>query len=269
MIDLHCHILPGVDDGAHSLTESCEMARVAAADGIRKIVATPHTCNGIHRNIRADIIRGVEELNEAISQCAIPLEVIPGAEVELTSGLSSKLRQGEACTINDSRYVLLEFPEVFELDKIKDEVFGLRMNGFIPILAHPERHTKFQLEFDCLREFIELGALCQITGASLTGGFGRSVKFAAEKMVLFGLAHIIASDSHASNWREPVLSAALNKAAKLLGSEPQARRLIVDNPQSVIADRDMAFDIPGTDNLRCCDNKRKQPGKFLFQRLFN
>ena len=269
MIDLHCHILPDVDDGAATLGESCCMARLAASDGMKTIVATPHTCDGLYRNNREDIVAKVSALNAELTRADIPLQVLAGDEVRLTTGVTDKLRRGEASTINKSRYILLALPKIFHAETVKDEIFALRMNGYVPILAGPERSPGLQRDFDCLKELVGLGVFCQITAASLTGGFGREVKFVAEKMVLQGLAHVIASDSHASSWREPILSAAVKKAARILGDEAQARRLVSDLPEAIIGDRDVAMEIPSRDKVQPSDEKGNRPGPKKHFRYFS
>ena len=118
------------------------------------------------------IEKKVYELNNALKRIATPLKVIPGAEVQLTAKLVERLQRGEASTINNSRYVLLALPQIFGLDGAKNEISALRMHGYIPILASAERHAKFRHDFECLRDIVELGVFCQITAASLTGGFG-------------------------------------------------------------------------------------------------
>jgi protein-tyrosine phosphatase len=159
---------------------------------------------------------------------------------------------------------MIELPKVFELAAAKDGIFVLCINGYIPILEHPERHSRFQLDFECLKDFIEMLAYCQITAANLTGGFGRNVIYLAEKMVLYGLAHVIGSDSHGSNLREPMLSTALKKAASLLGSEKKAKSMVVDIPSAIIADQDIAIEIPGKNSCELRGNTGRQSGKSGF-----
>ena len=263
MIDIHCHILPDVDDGSATLDESLTIARQAVADGIRAMVATPHVCNGVYKTSAALIRKEVVSLNAALQSAGIPLTVYPGAEVQLVPGLTDLLRTGEVCTINNSRYVLIELPPTFLPETAKDEFFTLRINGYIPILAHPERHPQIKNNFNFLVELVQMGTLCQLTAQSLTGGFGKPTKVLAEKMVKNDMAHILASDAHSSTWRKPVLSSAVNRAAKLLDSTEEAMQMVEGLPQAILDDRDFAVEIPGMRKKHILVN-REQPKKRSF-----
>ncbi len=245
MIDLHCHILDGLDDGPATLDESLAIAKQAAADSIKAIVATPHVCNGVYFGSAELIAQKVVALNAELGKANIPLTVYPGAEVQLVPGLTELLRSGEVCTINNSRYVLIELPPTFLPETTKDEFFSLRVNGYIPILAHPERHPRVKSDLGYLEELVQMGTLCQLTAQSLTGEFGKTAQAAAEKMVESGMAHILATDSHSSKWRKPILSSAVNRAADLLGSREEAWQMVSDLPQAILDDREFAVEIPG------------------------
>ena len=212
MIDIHSHILPDLDDGPATLEESLAIAREAAADGIGAMIATPHMHNGIYRCSAGEIGERVKDLNAELDKSGIPLTVYPGAEVQLVPGLNDLLGSGKACTLNNSRYVLIELAATFLPDTAKEEFFTLRLNGYIPILAHPERHPRLQKDLDFMAELVRMGTLCQLTAQSLTGGAGKSAQAAASKMLENNLAHILATDVHSSKWRKPVLSRAAAEA---------------------------------------------------------
>ncbi|KHE70099.1 tyrosine-protein phosphatase, partial [Halobacillus sp. BBL2006] len=141
MIDLHSHILPGVDDGAQSLEDSIEMARAAVEDGITAIVATPHHKTTRFDNYKSDIISKVKDLNEALADRDIPLKVLPGQETRIYGEFVEGLQNGEMLTINEhTNYVLVEFPHERVPRFAKQLLYDLQMAGYRPIIVHPERN---------------------------------------------------------------------------------------------------------------------------------
>jgi len=244
MIDLHCHILPGMDDGPSTLAESLKMAQIAVADGISGVVATPHAANGVYIPTPADIHKRVARFNADLAAASIPLQVYPGAEVQLGPGLVKRLHQGRITTLNTSRYILLELPPTLLPDSCKNELFSLLSQGFIPVIGHPERHPYLQRNPGYLAELVQMGALCQVTAQSLLGVFGRNVKLMVEQMLQKSLAHIIASDAHGAAGRVPELDAAVSAAARLLHSQEKAMQMVQDVPAAIIADRDANVEPP-------------------------
>ena len=216
MVDLHCHILPGRDDGAKSLGEALAMAYLAHANGITDLVATPHAQNGVYHNDRADVLNGVAALQEELERVGIPLRLHPGMEVHVHVDLLENLRGGELLTLCDgSNYLLLELPERSIPSCTESILHELQVLGVTPILAHPERNKVLQTQPDRLAEWMETGMLVQLTGGSLLGQFGRSAQRAAEEMVRRNLAHLIASDGHGAESRRPYLRAAYRRLAKV------------------------------------------------------
>lgn len=236
MIDIHCHILPGFDDGPASMEESIDMARLASQHGIDRLVATPHSALLVGRSYGAVQIRAaVERLRGALAEQNVPVEVMPGIEAHISPNMERELGQGTALTLNGSRYLLLELPfsmmPLFAEQAIKDLRHGRR----VPILAHPERLEYFQHDPNRLGQLVRLGALVQLTADSLVGGFGPRSRAAAEIMLLHGMAHFLASDAHDARSRPPALDEARRAAAKLVGDEA-ADALVADNPLAVIDD---------------------------------
>ncbi len=234
MIDLHTHILPGLDDGAKSLDEALQMARVAAADGIRTVAATSHF--GFHLKLTwPAIVEAVDALNQALVAEALPLRVAAAAEITISPEVLDVLERNGALTINGSRYALTELP--FDQYPLYTErvLFEMQLRGIVPIIAHPERNSQIIKDPDILGRLVQRGALAQITTTSLLGGFGGATKRAAEHMLKHNMAHFLASDAHSPKDRRPELSQAAERAAKLIGQEA-ARTLVQDNPASVIAD---------------------------------
>jgi protein-tyrosine phosphatase len=200
MLDIHCHILPGVDDGAASLDEALAMARFCAADGITHIVATPH-CNSRIRLFRADILPHVAELNAALALAGIPLTILPGSEIQVANSASYRrdFEGGRHCHLGDGReFTLLEFNWISDLyPPDAPQLIGwLRERGMTPIVAHPERHGFFQESPARLAALVEAGAWLQITVDSLLGNHGPLPLLTAEELVDAYPKALLATDSH-------------------------------------------------------------------------
>lgn len=257
MIDLHCHILPGIDDGAENIEESVTMCHIAYKDGIRTIVATPHTMNGIFINERDYILAEVKKLQEVLITKKIDILIIPGADVHINYNLLELIRDGKAMTINNNgKYILLEFPHHHVPPKISEFVFKLKLNKIIPIFTHPERNIAIQKDLNIILRLVELGALTQITANSLIGEFGPSASKCAIEMLKHNLAHIIASDAHSSRFRSPVLSHSVVKAARII-SQKWAEAMVTDIPRAIIFGENIA-DLPAP----------IKPKKSILKRIF-
>lgn len=239
MLDLHCHILPGMDDGPTEMAESLRMAARAVADGISAVVATPHVGNGVFNNRPEEIFAGVERLRVNLHEAGIPLQIYPGAEVHLVPQLSETVNARQVITINHGRYLLLELPEILLVDSCKAELFNLRMQGIVPIIAHPERHAYFQKHQGALLELLEMGMLCQVTAQSLLGDFGSRIQKCAEQMVRNRQVQVLASDAHGAENRVPALTEAVKRAARLLGNREEAEALAGAIPRSIVANREI------------------------------
>jgi protein-tyrosine phosphatase len=230
MIDIHCHILPGIDDGPSDMNESIEMASVAAADGITTIVATPHLKDRIYP---AEIIAsGVSALNRQLAERKIPVRVLRGADISAMFSLTLL----KDFTINGTKYLLFEFPHTHMPSNAGQIIFNAMVSGLRPIITHPERNPSVVRDPSGLIELREAGALVQITAGSLTGDFGPEAQGCALFLLKKGAVDIIASDAHSVDVRRPVLSEGLLVAEKVLGRE-SALRLVEDNPAAVIEDR--------------------------------
>ncbi len=230
MIDIHCHILPGLDDGAADLQESLAMGRLAVAGGIGATVATPHVITGLHPHSRETILAAVARLRADFAENGIPLEILPGAEYRLEHDLPQRMSRGELLTINDGgRYLLVELP-ADQIPEFTQQVFyELQLQGVTPIIAHPERNAGFAQAPDLLQALVSRGALAQLTADSLTGRLGSRAANTARAFLRQGYAHFIASDAHSSRRRAPVLTEALKEAGRLIGMD-EAQNLVVENP---------------------------------------
>jgi len=243
LIDLHLHLLPGVDDGAQTLEQALAMGRIAAADGCTALVATPHQRRDEWSN--DDARRLADRLAELAAQ--LPRDAqgsVPrlhlGGEVRVDSELLADLaRPGRSGVLSlaGSRYLLLEFePSGFGPDPV-DLVHELRAEGWWPIVAHPEVVPFFwESDDDPLSRLIEAGALFQVTAMSVTGEFGKGAKGRVWELLRAGCVQFVASDAHRPDWRPPVLSAARKALARELG-EATAAALTEIHPLAVVENR--------------------------------
>jgi protein-tyrosine phosphatase len=236
LIDLHCHILPGLDDGSRSPEESLTMARLALEDGIRTLVATPHALDGVYNVPPAEITEAVAAFQERLSARGLDIKVCAGADVHLSPGMAEKIKTGAVMTLNNTgKYFLLELPPQTLPSGVKEEIFALKMQGITPVITHPERHPAILRDMNLLHEFIAMGALSQITAMSLTGEFGEGVQGCCQVLLKHRLVHVIATDAHSAESRPPLLSRAMNEAAELTGSDTLAASLVEDIPAKILA----------------------------------
>ncbi|MFH1488292.1 MAG: CpsB/CapC family capsule biosynthesis tyrosine phosphatase [Pseudomonadota bacterium] len=245
MIDIHCHILPGLDDGARSPEEGLVMAKMAVKDGIHTLIATPHTLNGVYLNSADKVGRDVKRFQAELSRRGIPLKCLPGSDIHLCPGLNRRIKDGDAATMNNKgKHILLEFPPQIIPERIKDEIFSLKLGGITPIITHPERHPLIGRHPEFLFELVSMGALCQITAMSITGDFGEPARYAAERMLEGRMVHIIATDAHSSDTRPPLLSSAVEAAADILCSYEEAERMVTEVPAAIISGKNVDIDKP-------------------------
>jgi len=233
-VDIHCHLVPDIDDGAKSLEESLDMAEIAVTDGIQTIIVTPHQ-NGSYAHNRGDDIRQrVASLQEQLDQHQIPLTVLPGADVRIEDGMIRALKEGDVLTLGDlGRHVLLELPHelYFPLEPVLDELATIDMVG---VLSHPERNQGILKQPSLVEPLIQRGCLMQITAGSLMGTFGRPCQEMSEWMLKRGLVHFIATDAHGPRARRPLIRRAYEYTAALIDVET-AHALCCDNPAAVVA----------------------------------
>ena len=231
-IDIHCHILPGIDDGPRTMAGSIDMCRVALSDGIRTIVASPHVLSPLHASPEPDRINDALKRLREVADC--DLEIVPGADVHADPEVLDRLEiSRDGLTINGGRYMLLEF-SVFSTPTVMSGFIDRLLNeAVIPIVTHPERNPAIQENPGLLFDLVRQGALVQVTAMSITGGFGERAKSTAFVLMKYNLAHIIASDAHDSRKRPPVISEAVALAAETIG-EKRARSMVMDYPRAVI-----------------------------------
>ncbi|WP_394172432.1 tyrosine-protein phosphatase [Guptibacillus hwajinpoensis] len=242
MIDIHCHILPGIDDGAKDTSESVEMARQAVSQGITQVVATPHHKNGSFDNALHDVLTKVSELNSDLQREGINLEILPGQEIRLYGEMIDDL-DIDLLTVNNSGvYLLVEFPSSHLPRYANKLLFDLQLKGIVPIIVHPERNREIMENPSKLYQLIKEGALSQVTASSVTGSMGKKIKKFSLDLISHNLAHFIASDSHNTTTRPFELRHAYETVEQELGTT--MRYMLQENPQELIKGRMIDKDMP-------------------------
>jgi len=231
-VDIHCHLTPGIDDGAKTEADALVMARMVVAEGAATVIATPHQLGNFRHNTGDEIRRRVQALQELLNVNRIPLVVLPGADVRIEADMPALLASGEVLSLGDLRkHVLLELPHelYFPLEPVLAELRKLGMTG---ILSHPERNRGILQRPDLLPPLVDAGCLMQVTTGSLTGSFGPDSQRLAEQMVSWGQVHFLATDGHGPRSRRPLFRTAFDRAAELAG-EQAAIAMCRENPRLV------------------------------------
>lgn len=234
MIDIHCHILPDIDDGSPDMETTMKMLDIAAGDGINHIVASPHFRQGERPSFKdiLDALRTVQA--EAVRQGSTVM-LHSGADVRLTYELFEALSRDDMPTINNSRYFLLELPELIP-PHLDDFIFEAKIKGYVPIITHPERNYSLLSAFEKADMLRQSGALFQLTAMSITGDFGRPIRKFSLHLLKKGYVDFVASDAHGIDRRSPLLSRAYNEVVDILGRE-EANKMFSDNPAAVLENR--------------------------------
>lgn len=261
MIDIHTHIIPGVDDGVKDIEEALAVLKKAEKQGIKKIVATPHYLEEGYRLSPKETEKKVRQLQEELLKEPIAMEILPGAEVFLTPDLGEKLASKKISTLNHSRYLLIELPAASIPSYSEDVLYDINILGYIPIIAHPERNFSIIEDPNKLYNWIKNGVLAQLNAGSLLGYFGKDVKKTAEILVKHKLVQLIASDVHSCQNRPFCLQKGLKALKDLIGEEASQ---FIQNAQLVIEDKQLikpdvkAYSKPSLINkLTSCLFKRK------------
>lgn len=218
IVDLHCHILPGIDDGSPDLEHSLQLANEAIKDGVTHILATPHHLDRNYVNHRNDVLNAVISLQQELDERNIELKVFPGQEVHINGDLVQRYEDLLGADVR-KKYMLLELPHGNVPAYTKRLIFELQKCGTTPVIVHPERNREIQKDPNLLYEFIVQGALAQVTATSYIGGFGEEVAELSRKLVKNKLVQVVASDAHALNGRDFVLHEALLQIGRDFGEE--------------------------------------------------
>lgn len=219
MIDIHSHILPGIDDGAKSIEDSLNMAKLAVEEGITKIIATPHHQNGKYLNKRQDIIEGVSELNNLLQNRNIPLEVLPGQETRIYGELIEDIDKGDILPLNHTNYLFIELPSGHVPRYTEQLLFDVQLKGFTPIIVHPERNAGIMENPNKLLNLVKKGALTQVTAGSLVGRFGKKIQKFSLQLIEANLTHFISSDAHNVTSRSFHMRESLSVVSKEFGNQ--------------------------------------------------
>ncbi|GFN32711.1 tyrosine-protein phosphatase [Paenibacillus xylaniclasticus] len=225
MIDIHNHILPGIDDGPGDWEEALSLARNAVANGISTVIATPHHAHERYDNPAETIEALTEQMNSRLQQAAIPLQVIAGQEIRVHQELYDRWSQGAAGglrTLADTRYLLLELPSADVPSGTHELIYELSLKEITVVIAHPERNRELAADTSRLLRLIECGALAQVTAHSLLGMFGRGVERTAWTMCKQGIIHFVASDAHNTGRRDFRLREAYERIEDKMGSSAAA-----------------------------------------------
>jgi len=234
MIDIHCHILPGLDDGPPNMGKAVDMAWAAVRSGTSRIIATPHFKNGIYEVSPQMVNAAVNKFTRVLEEKKIALEVLPGAEIRISPNICALLDDDELLPLGASRYYLFELPDIFIKEGIIKVLRQLRQREVIPVIAHPERNRTILRHPKMIPEFIFENALFQITGKSITGENGKHSFKVARDMVKDGQAHFVASDGHNIRHRPPCIGDAV-KAVKKAGGKKAVRTIFEENPAKIAA----------------------------------
>lgn len=235
MIDLHSHLLPGIDDGARSLDESLQLARMAVADGITHITFTPHVHPGRYDNTLSSIQPVFEKLKEALENEAIPLSVAMAGEVRLSAEVLMLVAQNQVPFLGEwdgKKVMLLELPHSHIPPGSDKLVKWLLDRNILPMIAHPERNKDIMRDLGLITPFVEMGCLFQITAMSVAGGFGLPAAQRAMEILEKGWATVLATDAHNLDRRPPVLSEGYKAACAVVGKDA-ADELVAENPRKI------------------------------------
>lgn len=220
MLDLHCHILPGIDDGAEDLDASLAMAEKAISQGITHILCTPHHNNGRYVNPKEFVIYQVTKLQAELDKRKLPLTLFEGQEIRITGDLLEEIEQNRILfTDVANTYLLIEFPTMDVPAYTEQLFFDLRAKGHVPVIVHPERNAKFREDPNLLIPFLEMGCLAQLTAPSYVGIFGKSIQKTAKQMVEHRLVQMVASDAHGVHKRNFYLKEAFEAIEQDFGRD--------------------------------------------------
>jgi len=266
MIDVHNHVLIGVDDGPGTREDAVTLLKQAAAGGITDIIATPHHQTTHYTNPAGTVREKLEELQQIIREEGIDIRVHPGQEIRIYGEMIQHLEAGENLTLNRSRYVLVEFPFSDLPHYTGQLLFEIQMNGYIPLIAHPERCKPIIRHPEKLHNLIEKGAISQVTATCVTGDLGENLQKTSLKMIENNLAHIVASDAHNAETRPFALKEAYDVITEALGEEYTER--LKKNAEKLLNDKEMILKLPKPMESHYTENRKRKKKKKKFLGLF-
>ena len=238
MLDIHNHSLPGIDDGSKDMETTLKMLKMAKDDGISKIIVTPHYYKFNFENSYSDVVKHIDLVNYRAKEAGIDIHIMPGQEVFLDEFTLALYKEGIVGTLNNSKYMLVEMdPRKLE-EEIFDIIYELRVQGIVPIIAHPERYDFIQESLTSLNYFIKEGCLFQVNAGSLLGKFGNKVEKTAFSLVNEGFCDFIASDAHSLGVRSPRIKESFDivtkKSEKTIDDISDNCRILLKNGDIVV-----------------------------------
>ena len=257
MIDTHCHIVPNVDDGAKNLEDALEMAKIAYSEGIRKIINTSHYHPNFEYIKGKELFECIKEFNNTLKENNIDIEVFIGNELYYSEDIIDIIEQKEFYTLNNSKYLLIEFPPIRFPKNLVDIIYEIKIRGYIPILAHVERYKEVQENINLIYECINEGALIQVNASSIMGKNRKEAEKTSKILLDNNMVHFIATDAHSSERRRPLIKETYNYVVDKYGDK-FAEILFIENPSKVIEDEDINIKLP----------IRYQKPKGFFKKLF-
>jgi protein-tyrosine phosphatase len=261
MIDIHSHILPGIDDGATNMSVALEMARRAVDDGTKFMACTPHFMPGMYDTTVGTLLSGIRQLQNELNARSIDLTLVAGGDIHASPDLVQKLDQGTVPSLGGTRYFLFEPPHHVLPPNLVNLCKQLLDRGYVPVLTHPERLTWIENHYDVVCALDELGVPVQLTAKSITGEFGKRPKYWSDRMLNEGRVDLIASDAHNVTSRPPGLSKARDEIERILGRQ-MAITIVYENPGLLLQNKPLTAKSP-----RLTDKTSREPGSGLWQSL--
>ena len=235
-VDLHCHILPALDDGAKDMEKTKEMLKIAYEEGIREIITTPHFFASKKSASIERITMTIAEVERQMEQWGFQIKLYPGNEIYYRSEVPDLLEEGKIATLAGSRYVLVEFDPMTEYSYLRDGILKLDSYGYIPILAHTERYECLWKKKEKLQRVKDHGGLIQVNASSFQGGLFDEMAKRARYLMKNELLDFVGTDAHSTGKRSPRMKETASYLYKKLG-EKKADKILVENPRAVIEDR--------------------------------
>lgn len=243
MIDIHCHIVPNIDDGAKNLDDALEMAKIAYNEGIRQIINTSHYHPSFNYIKGKELLNRVKEFNNILKLNNIDIEIFIGNELYYSEDIIEIIEQKEFYSLNNSRYLLIEFSPLNFPKNILDIIYEIKIRGYIPILAHVERYKAIHENINLIYECINEGALIQVNSSSIIGKNGNEIKKVSNILLDNNMIHFVATDAHSSIRRRPIVKETYNYIVKKYG-EKRAQTLFIQNPSKVINNEELYIESP-------------------------
>ncbi len=233
-IDLHTHAAFGFDDGANSADETLEILHLATQAGFGTVVFTPHVMIGVYEHEREALDEALAELAPNLAELPAPVRLVPGAEYYLDENFAELLEKGALFPLGAGKYVLVELPMLRIPPQAKDFAFKMRIKGFVPVLAHPERYADVARRPERAAELRDAGYLLQLNLGSLAGMYGRGARKAAEWLLKKDQIDFVGSDAHTPKQAEQTYGEGMAALKHAIGTE-RLRKLLVDNPRAILA----------------------------------